>query len=742
MQIKAPAGFQPQDVRQRQNPPVPCRSRYRKFDIYRDVQQFNYIDTHAIQVAQQDHDNFSDLIWHLVYSQKNIQSELDKARVIFRWMTSKNMYTIQFRDGAQAGSPEEVLLSFKNKQGTYARIFETLCRFSDLHCAVLTGYAKGLDYRPGDQFKTNDYNHSWNGVLIDGNWYLVDSHWATRYLTSEKNKPENLVYEYDDFYFLTDPEQLIYSHWAHKKEWQLLSRNISLQDFENLPLVKSYFFKCSMFFISHHVGVVNTDKGCIAITLGHGKPTNFTYKITFADTNDEIFQGQKLKNYALQEHGRNQTSTFIFRAPRPGQYYFTIFAQLLTGELGVKNVFTASAEFKVIADQPAMDAVPLPNCSDSSWGPGVAVDQMGLVASPPQGVIACPDGKVKLEFKKTRPAFILAKLRKNGMRDEDLEHCIQDDDQNDKVVVTADLPQKGEYGIEIYGNDPSRDGDTYTHICQYYVHYADPSDQDKAFYQASPESRVYMGGPNDMMNSQGGYSPDSRGTVSDRITMADKPTLPHGYLGPQPKFAQLGLSTMSHNNPEINVNDNELEIKLQTTQPLKVTSNLINVKRDQTSKEHAFQQTDSNLVSFHIILPETGYFKFQIFALPASDESRQLPGVFNYLINCTQATKPCHPFPKQYAPWLEGGFLYEPLYLSRDNQLNNVHFKLKIPKAESVAVTVDGDWQHLQKTGEADVWEGNVSLEKIREKTDPKVSLNANYGGDQSKYAVLLDYKL
>ena len=32
------------------------------------------------QVAQQDHDNFIDLIWHLVYSQKNIQSELEKAR--------------------------------------------------------------------------------------------------------------------------------------------------------------------------------------------------------------------------------------------------------------------------------------------------------------------------------------------------------------------------------------------------------------------------------------------------------------------------------------------------------------------------------------------------------------------------------------------------------------------------------------------------------------------------------------
>ena len=67
------------------------------------------------------------------------------------------------------------------------------CRYAGLFCTVITGFAKGLDYRPGDKFKGSEYNHSWNAVYIDGHWYLVDSHWATRYLISEKNMPENLV---------------------------------------------------------------------------------------------------------------------------------------------------------------------------------------------------------------------------------------------------------------------------------------------------------------------------------------------------------------------------------------------------------------------------------------------------------------------------------------------------------------------------------------------------------------------
>jgi hypothetical protein len=58
----------------------------------------------------------------------------------------------------------------------------------------------------------------------------------------------------------------------------------------------------------------------------------------------------------MQETQHNQ-ATFIFRAPKTGSYYFTIFAQLLTGDIGIKNVFTASAEYKVNADKIATDAM-------------------------------------------------------------------------------------------------------------------------------------------------------------------------------------------------------------------------------------------------------------------------------------------------------------------------------------------------------------------------------------------------
>jgi len=56
------------------------------------------------------------------------------------------------------------------------------CSFAGLHCVTLSGWAKGVEYKPGMPITNTAPNHSWNAVYIDGSWQLVDSHWATRYL--------------------------------------------------------------------------------------------------------------------------------------------------------------------------------------------------------------------------------------------------------------------------------------------------------------------------------------------------------------------------------------------------------------------------------------------------------------------------------------------------------------------------------------------------------------------------------
>lgn len=229
-------------------------------------------------------------------------------------------------------------------------------------------------------------------------------------------------------------------------------------------------------------GVVLIQKGKIVIIVGFVKLINFIYKIVFVENGDEIFKGQKLKSYALQEIFYNEV-IFIFRVLKFGFYYFIIFVQLLIGDIGVKNVFIAFVEYKIIVDFVAFDVVFFFNCFDSNWGLGIFVDQFGLEFFQKDVIIIIVDGKVQMEFKKNRLVYILCKFRKFGMRDEDLERYVFDREQGDSIVVIVNFFVFGEYGLEIYGNDSVKDGDIYIYVCQYFVYFVQFTEQVNVFYQ-------------------------------------------------------------------------------------------------------------------------------------------------------------------------------------------------------------------------------------------------------------------
>jgi len=217
-----------------------------------------------------------------------------------------------------------------------------------------------------------------------------------------------------------------------------------------------------------------------------------------------------------------------------------------------------------------------------------------------------------------------------------------------------------------------------------------------------------------------------------------RPEIPMGYLGAQPKCSELNMRPMSHENTEISLPQNEVEIKFKTPKKLKVTTNLLG-ENDKEHSEFVFTQTKDGVLSFVITFPASGYFKFQIFALEANDENQSLPNVFNYLINVKDATKPAYSYPKQYAQWKDGCYLYSPLVLNAKSSLTKVHFKVFVPNAKAVAIVCAGEWYHMTRKGEN--WEVEADLHKHRGK-DVKVTVNANFGEDETKYATLLEYMI
>ncbi|TGZ56085.1 hypothetical protein CRM22_010215 [Opisthorchis felineus] len=502
----APPGFHlPSPLSEDSHPP-PGLPQYLKHQVYDQPDVFSKVDEHAIQVAGCEHPAFRDLIWDLVYRYR--LDELERARVIFRWMSSKDMQNIRF-ESSPPNSPEEVLMSFKHNRGTFARIFEIMCSYSGIHCVTLSGYAKGVDYLPGDRFSGLPPNHSWNVVHIRGSWQLIDVHWAARYLSSGRNAPENVVYEYDDFYFMMEPQQAVYSHFPEDPCWQLLPVPLTLSQFENLPLTKSQFFKCAIDFLEQHHGVVFTRDGLLRMVLGFWRPGGFTYKLQYltnssghphpeqlstnpSELSDSIPSlDVDLKNFVLQETTKDRLN-FYFRLPASGVYYLTIYAQELSNlTVDRESTFRAACEYKIICDRPAVDSHPYPTCHDANWGPAWPhVYYYALEPSHTDGVISVtakeewnrgvsgsrtpPPVSVDIRFGKQRPEVnLLAKLHRNGVPDEFLDQYQRVTETMLDTTFHVTLPEPGEYGLEIYANEPA-EGDTYTHMCQYLVHYEAP----------------------------------------------------------------------------------------------------------------------------------------------------------------------------------------------------------------------------------------------------------------------------
>ncbi|KAI4502317.1 hypothetical protein M0802_002229 [Mischocyttarus mexicanus] len=240
-----------------ESPPPPYPSRapppqppaLAKYHIYNDPMEFADMDQIAISVAQEDQKTFTDLVRQLV---SRCGSDIEKARTIFRWITVKNLNTMQFDENLRGDTPMGLLRGIKHGTESYHVLFKRLCSYAGLHCVVIRGYSKSAGYQPGVCFEDNRFRNSWNAVYVAGAWRFVQCNWGARHLVNAKEvgnpgqpkaKNDSLRYEYDDHYFLTDPREFIYEFFPLQEDWQLLKQPITLKDFEELPFVRSLFFR-------------------------------------------------------------------------------------------------------------------------------------------------------------------------------------------------------------------------------------------------------------------------------------------------------------------------------------------------------------------------------------------------------------------------------------------------------------------------------------------------------------------
>lgn len=179
------------------------------------------VDKIAIQIPDSLASNTSGISKYVC---SNFTSQKDKARAIFVWIANNIQYDIEniFAINFYQNSNEAVSEVLKSRKGVcmhFAELFNDIAKKSGLKSFIIPGYTKQngfVDYIP----------HAWCTASIDSTWYLFDPTWGSGFVQNSK-----FIKKMNNYYFMTNPEQLIKSHIPFDPMWELLNYPITNQEF-------------------------------------------------------------------------------------------------------------------------------------------------------------------------------------------------------------------------------------------------------------------------------------------------------------------------------------------------------------------------------------------------------------------------------------------------------------------------------------------------------------------------------
>jgi hypothetical protein len=188
--------------------------------------RYRAIDRHALRAPAAAEKSIADLADYLTEPARN---DREKVRAIYRWITDRIAYNAEGYFAGKSGDNDAESV-FNNRVGVcvgYANLFLALCQEAGVEAVKLVGRAKGIGFVRGSD---DDKNHAWNAVKIGSRWHLLDATWGAGNIEGRK-----FVKQFKPHYFLTPPDQLIFSHFPQDRKWQLLSSPVSARQFEEMP---------------------------------------------------------------------------------------------------------------------------------------------------------------------------------------------------------------------------------------------------------------------------------------------------------------------------------------------------------------------------------------------------------------------------------------------------------------------------------------------------------------------------
>lgn len=460
-----------------------------KEDIF-NPRVYTQVDQHALQAPKEAGDGFDELLGYLL---QDLDTDLAKLRAIYRWIVSQHIpLEVKPRDITE-DSPVGFLFRIRERLSTYPELFSVLCRKAGLPCVIIYGVAKGVAYDVGDKVTHRRMKNSWNAVYIDNAWRFVHPYWASQsargygsgrwtvvecddFHNDSEDTRQLVAHTVNDFFFLTDPDKFITKCFPDDPSWQLLSKPLTKEDFEELPFLQPTFYELKLKLKSHKTCLLYAEDGKVEIVIEMPKDKIKRYKFKYKlfinrDCEDEgEYEPVSLDRYLLH-YIKNELAYFEIRFPIKGVYKLELHCNDSKRSLPSAWI----CDYKIICHKTVPECEPLPVVPSIGWGPGHELEQAGIECLTHRHGLVDLDREcvtfIRFALPKDKEVAMEAELLKNNEpREELMNHVVLEQD-GDHAIVQVAPPSEGEYALQLYLTDENENaGKSRSNICNFLMH--------------------------------------------------------------------------------------------------------------------------------------------------------------------------------------------------------------------------------------------------------------------------------
>lgn len=454
----------------------------------------------------------------------------------------------------------------------------------------------------------------WNAVHVAGGWRLVDVLWASACVKKEQHsewvlvnmdnmdtedeeeeEDDQIQHIMNDFFFLTDPDMMVCTHFPDDPQWQLLPRPVSMKKFETYVYVRERFFQMGLKMSSQsrkHC-VLRTIRG--VVSLGFSIPdvdsSNLVFRFLFyaLKNNERCGSGFSLDQYVLYEKTVD-TLHYTIRFPRAGCFRMDVFGQDKCKHKHQDLV----CSYVIECDEAQPNCRPLPDSPDIGWGVTCEASQLGLVPlTHPRAVVMSDTGTCELRFRVEEPLVITYSL-KAGDHEEFLlrQSAVMWWEDQDVVVFQTRFTDSGAYALKIFA---AREESSHSavNVCNY------------------------------LIEVQG-----------DATSNATFPVLRGGIIGRSSFGAHYQVEPITHERGSVRVHDKSLQLTMRSLEGVQLLAEITNNDIDtKILSANATRLQSPGETTFELNLPKYGEYAVNIFA-HENDDPKNIHHVYTYLVHC------------------------------------------------------------------------------------------------------------